>query len=79
MRAAAQALRPGGRLLAVFYLNPWKDGEPTPPNGGPPFGVSIGELDALFASHFDLLEEYTPTRAYLGREGHKVIRLLRKV
>ena len=77
--AVAQALRSGGRLLAIFYLNPWKEGEPTPPNGGPPFGVNTSELDALFAGHFDLLEEYIPTRAYPGREGREVIRLFRNL
>ena len=79
VRAVAGALRPGGRLLAIFYLNPWKEGEPTPPGGGPPFPVSTGELDTLFAGHFALLEEAVPTRAYPGREGREVVRLLRKV
>lgn len=78
VRAVAQVLRPGGRLLAIFYLNPWKQGEPTPPDGGPPFGVTIDELDTLFAGHFDLLEESVPARAYPGREGREVMRLLGK-
>ncbi len=78
VRAVARALRPGGGLLAIFYLNPWKDGEPTPPGGGPPFGVTVQELDALFAGHFELREEWLPTRAYPGREGRELIRLMHK-
>ena len=78
VRAVAGALRPGGRLLAIFYLNPWNAGEPAPPGGGPPFPASREELDRLFAGHFDLLEESVPTRAYRGREGRELLRLLRR-
>ncbi len=78
VRAVARALRPGGRVLAIFYLNPWKEGEPKPPEGGPPFGASVEELDDLFAGSFDLLEEWVPARTYKGREGRELMRLLRR-
>ncbi len=78
VRAVARALRPGGGLLAIFYLNPWKDGEPPPPEGGPPFGTTVEELDSLFAGAFDLLDEWVPDRAYRGREGRELMRLLRR-
>ena len=78
VRAVAGALRPGGRLLAVFYLQPWAGGERRPPGGGPPFGAEVGELDALFAGAFERLEEWVPTRAYPGREGRELVRLLQK-
>ena len=78
VRAVSQALREGGRLLAIFYLRPWSGGESPPPGGGPPFGTSTTELDALFAEHFELLEESVPTRAFPGRESRELIRLLRK-
>ena len=78
VRAVAQALRPGGRVLAIFYLNPWKEGEPPPPGGGPPFGVTVQGLDALFTGHFDLQTEWVPTRAYRGREDRERMRLLQK-
>lgn len=76
--AAAAALRPSGRLLAIFYLDPWNAGEPLPPGGGPPFGVSVSELDALFAPAFRLVEERRPTRAFPGREGRELLRVLEK-
>jgi SAM-dependent methyltransferase len=76
--AVAAALRPGGRLLAIFYLTPWHHGESAPPGGGPPFGATKDELDRLFAPRFDLLEQWTPTRAYPGREGRELMRLFRR-
>ena len=79
VRSVAGALRPGGHLLAIFYLNPWNAGEPAPPDGGPPFPVSREELDRLFAGPFDLLEESVPTRAYRGREGRELRWLLRLI
>ena len=78
VQAVAGALRPSGQLLAIFYLRPWAGGEQPPPGGGPPFPTSPEELDRLFAGHFDLLEESVPTRAYRGREGRELLRLLRK-
>ena len=78
VHAVAEALRPGGRLLAVFYLRPWSGGESPPPGGGPPFGTTAEELDTLFASHFERLTDATPTRSYPGREGRELIRLLRR-
>ena len=78
VRAVVEALRPGGQLLAIFYLRPWDKGESRPPRGGPPFGVEVRELDELFAGRFERMEEWTPTRAYAGREGRELVRLLGK-
>ena len=78
VRAVAETLLPGGWLFAIFYLQPWSGGEPRPPGGGPPFGVEVRELDALFAGVFETVEEWTPTRAYAGREGRELVRLLRR-
>jgi methyl halide transferase len=77
VRAISAALRPGGCMLAIFYLNPWDPGE-APPEGGPPFGVTIEELDELFSPSFSLAEQYVPTVAYPGREGRELVRLLKK-
>jgi methyl halide transferase len=72
VRAVADALKPGGHLLAIFYLDPDH-------NEGPPFGVSVAELDALFAPRFDLLREWTPTRTHSGREHRERMRVLRRM
>lgn len=70
--AVAGALRPGGHLLGVFYLDPGNDH----PDEGPPFEVSVAELDQLFLPRFKLVREWLPERAYPGREGREWMRLL---
>jgi SAM-dependent methyltransferase len=72
--AADAALKPQGRLLAIFYLDPGHDD----PEGGPPYGVTREALDDLFSGRFETLEEYVPTVAYPGREGRELVRVLRK-
>lgn len=76
--AVADALRPGGRLVGIFYLDPWNAGEPLPPGGGPPFGTRVTELDALFSPSFELLAERRPARSYVGREGRELLREMGK-
>ncbi len=71
--AVARALRPGGKLLAVFYLDPGHSS----PTEGPPFGVSIPELDRLFIPRFSVVEEWQPRQAYAGREGREWMRVLK--
>ena len=73
VQAVATALKPGGRLLAIFYLDPGN----TYPGEGPPFEVSIAELNALFDPLFIVEREWLPERAYPGREGREWMRLLR--
>ena len=70
--AVAGALRPGGHLLALFYLDPGLD----PGEGGPPFGTSKAELDSLFSPRFSLAKEWRPSVTYPGREGRELCRLL---
>lgn len=72
VEAVAGALKPGGRLLAMFYLDPGQNH----PDEGPPFGVSVAELDRLFLPRFVLEREWLPQRAYPGREGREWMRLL---
>ncbi len=72
VEAVADALRPGGQLLAIFYLDPGND----TPDEGPPFEVSIAELDRLFLPRFTLVREWLPQHAYPGREGREWMRVL---
>ena len=78
VKMVTSALKPDGRLLAIFFLNPWDPGEETPEGGGPPFGVTKEELDNLFNPHFNLVDELRPETAYPGREGREIVRLLQK-
>ena len=71
--AIASVLKPGGRLLAVFFLDPDNDGH------GPPFGCTTGEIDEIFAPHFRLLEEYAGIPTFPEREGRELLRLFGRV
>ena len=76
--AAYSALRPGGNLLGVFYLDPYD--EEHRPGGGPPHGCSLEELSDLFETggRFRIEESQVPASAYPGREGReRLIRLRR--
>ncbi|MEO8352947.1 MAG: methyltransferase domain-containing protein [Chthoniobacteraceae bacterium] len=69
------ALKPGGHLLAIFYLDPGNDS----PDEGPPFEVSLADLDTLFQPRFSLVREWLPERTYPGREGREWMRVLRRL
>ena len=72
VEAVATALKPAGKLLLVFFLNPPNQGN------GPPYGVTVAELDKLFANQFTLLQDWQPTQAHPGWEGRERMRLLQK-
>ncbi len=63
-------LKPGGRLLAIFFLNPDHDEE------GPPHGVTRKELTKFFGERFALGREWVPARTHAGREGRELFRVL---
>lgn len=67
--AVAGLLKPGGRLIGVFFINPEMDEGET----GPPFGISEAELKALMAPRFKLVESYMPSAAYPGREQREMV------
>ena len=71
MQAAASALRTGGRIFAIFYLNPKSE-------AGPPFPCTREELDGLFGPRFDLIEEWVPAESFPGREQRELVRILQK-
>jgi len=74
--ALHSTLRPGGVYLAVFFLNPWDEGETPEP---PPFGIAPAEIDAMIAGCFAVERSWTPTRHYPGREGREQMRLMRRL
>lgn len=73
VEAVAGALKPGGNLLAVFYLDPGH----ASPDEGPPFAVSVAEVDRLFLGHFELVREWPPPATYPGREDRELMRSMR--
>jgi SAM-dependent methyltransferase len=69
--AIVRLLKPGARLLAIFFINPDHAGD------GPPHGVSRAELDEYFGRSFVLEREWVPLRTHAGREGRELMRVLR--
>jgi len=75
VKSVARALRPGGLLLAVFYINPRDDPDPTL---GPPFGSEPSELAERFEPWFEV-EESGPARdAFPERTGREQVWRLRR-
>ena len=63
--AAGRLIRPGGRLIGVFYLDPWRGEVPQPP----PFGATVEEIVEVLDPWFALVRGRVPERTYPGREG----------
>lgn len=76
--AVTRALRPGGRLLGVFYLDPSRGDHR--PGGGPPHGCSLHELADRFERQgaFQLLAAEVPGVTYPGREGGERLLLMER-
>ena len=68
VRAITAALKPGGRYLGIFYMNP------SAPQG-PPHGASRDEIARLFDPALQLLEEWIPAASFEGREGRELCQL----
>jgi SAM-dependent methyltransferase len=67
--AVAGALKPGGQILAIFYLDPAVDRQP-------PYGVTIAELDQLFTPFFAVTRQWIPSRTFPGRESRELTRIM---
>jgi len=73
VRAACDALRPGGLLLAVVFTSP---DNPNPDS--PPFACSDDDISRLFDPFFDTLESHKDSPTYPERLGRETLRLFRK-
>jgi len=70
VETVVRLLKPGGKLIAIFFINPDHDED------GPPYGVSQAELEERFGRHFSLEREWVPARTHPGREGRELMRIL---
>ena len=73
-RVAWQLLKPGGMLVGAFFPLDKPLAE-----GGPPWGVTISELHALFSLHWQLDREEAPEDSIEPRRGREVLQYWRKV
>ncbi len=79
VNAVHKALVPDGKLLAVFYLDPYDDEHQ--PGEGPPHGTSLEEIEERFVSSgkFRILESYVPGSCYKGREELEQVILFQRL
>lgn len=71
--AVRSALKPGGTVAGVFYMNPDLD----PGETGPPFGIALDELMTIWQNGgFEVQEHWVPDVAYEGRAGRERFMLL---
>ena len=74
--AIRAALKPGGKVAGVFYMTP----DMEPGENGPPFGITLDELIALWEKGgFELDEHWVPEVAYEGRAGRERFMKLAKL
>ncbi len=70
---AARALKPGGHLFGVFYLDTGN-----PPGEGPPFCSTSEEIDRQFSAWFEPIQQWTPMVGFQGRVPKEEFRVFRK-
>jgi SAM-dependent methyltransferase len=74
--SAYRLLKTGAQLVGIWFINPEMDPDET----GPPFGISVSELCALFdESRWQVIEDRVPEIGYDGRVGRERLRVLRKL
>src|ERR1041385_3242916 len=66
-------LKPKGRLLAIFFINPDHEED------GPPYRVSREELENYFGKYFSVEREWVPARTHPGREQRELMRVLQRM
>ncbi len=78
VRAVARSLLPGGHLLGVFYLDPYRGDHR--PGGGPPHGCSLEELAMRFVQSglFAIVESGVPSITYPERDGRERLMLMQR-
>jgi SAM-dependent methyltransferase len=74
-RAVDGALRPAGLLVGIWFINPALD----PGEEGPPFGITLAELTALFKDGYEIVDDYVPDIAFPNREKRERLRVLRRI
>jgi SAM-dependent methyltransferase len=74
-RGIDSTLRPGGRLIGVWFIDPQLD----PGEEGPPYPLPVSELTALFAAGYEIVDDYVPAVSFAARAGRERVRVLRRL
>lgn len=73
-RSAWQALKPGGKLIGIFYLS-----VANADSDKPPYEISRLEIDALFDGLFRTVRSWVPEQCFPGRELREEMRILIRI
>ena len=65
----ARLLRPAGQYIALFFTHSWP--------GGPPFGITVDEIETLFTPRFAIEHLAPPARSVPQRQGQETFGVLR--
>jgi len=68
------ALRPGGWLIGVWFIDPDLD----PGYEGPPFPFKVADLTTLFADGYTIIDDYVPAVGFERRLGRERVRVLQR-
>lgn len=71
VNAMADALKPGGLLLALFYAEPLAE-------SGPPWGCSADEIRERFGARFEIVALDVPPDSIERRAGRELLGVLRR-
>jgi SAM-dependent methyltransferase len=74
-RGVDLALKPGGLLIGVWFINP----NLGPGEEGPPFRLGVEDLAALFADGYEIVDDYVPEVGFESRVGRERVRVLRRL
>ncbi len=74
--ACARLLPIGGLWVAIIFLTPREEDDPTV---GPPYQSSEPEIYSLFSPAFRLVQKYRPQQAYKGRHGKEIVMIWERV
>ena len=75
VRGVGTALKPGGIVAGVFFINP----EMEPGETGPPFGIEVEALEQLWRdAGFEVVDSWVPVSGYEGRIGRELAMVLRR-
>lgn len=70
VRTVADLLKPGGKLIALWWFVDSK--------GGPPFALHKDEIYSVFDEHFTIDFAYVPQDSVIERKGQELLTILTK-
>jgi len=73
--ACARLLPKGGLWIAIIFVSPREEDDPTT---GPPFQTKLTDVEELFSPCFTLVDSYTPKNTFTARKGKEQVMVWQK-